>query len=203
MFGLTRFQCRLLGQGDCLDVGRLAAVGGVKLLGELGGARLDRRAPARPARHQFGRHSVDLAHRSLTASAGLVDEAHAEAGDHVGFEAGVVQLRGRHGDAVQRLTVQGQPPAHPIGVDVRHLVRHRDVGVQVGVTGAGIAVGERRGDESFGVDLGHPVGAGAGECCGILQPLQYVGDRRVVGGFDLFGHRQRGDGPERRHRFHR
>ncbi len=29
------------------------------------------------------------------------------------------------------------------------------MGVQVGVTGAGIAAGERRGDESFGVDLRH------------------------------------------------
>ena len=113
----------------------------------------------------------------------------------MGFQAGVVQLRGRHGDPVQRLTVQRKPTAHPIGVDVRHLVRHRNMGVQVGVTGAGIAVGERRGDESFGVDLGHPVGAGAGESRGILQPLQHVGHRRVVGGLDLFGHRQRGDRP--------
>jgi hypothetical protein len=53
MFGFARFQGGLLGQGDDLDVGRLASVVGLKLLGQLGRARFDRRAPARPPRHQL------------------------------------------------------------------------------------------------------------------------------------------------------
>jgi hypothetical protein len=63
------------------------------------------------------------------------------------------------------------------------------VGVQVGIPGAGIAVGEHRGDEPFGVNLGDTTGAGSGECGLILQPFQDVGDGRIVSGFDLLGHR--------------
>ena len=37
------------------------------------------------------------------------------------------------------------------------LLRYRDVGVQVGVAGAGVAVGERRGDQPADLDLGDPV----------------------------------------------
>jgi hypothetical protein len=77
------------------------------------------------------------------------------------------------------------------------------VSVQVRIPGTGIAVGERCGDESFGVDLGDTARAGAGEGGLILQPLQDVGHRGIVGGFDLFGDAQRGDGPQCGHRFHR
>ena len=45
VFGVAGFQGGLLGQRDGLDVGGFAAVGGVKLLGQLSGARFDRHAP--------------------------------------------------------------------------------------------------------------------------------------------------------------
>ena len=77
------------------------------------------------------------------------------------------------------------------------------MGVQIGITGTRISMGERCGDQPLGVDLGDTRGACAGERGLILQPLQHVGDRGGVGGFDLLGHRQRGDGPQRGHRFHR
>ena len=45
------------------------------------------------------------------------------------------------------------------------LVRDGDVSVQVGVTGAGVAVGERRGHQPAGVDLLDAGLTGAGEQC--------------------------------------
>jgi hypothetical protein len=77
------------------------------------------------------------------------------------------------------------------------------MGVQVGIPGAGIAVGERCGDEPFGVDLSDTVGADTGEGGVVLQPLQHVGHRLVVSGLDLLGNLRRGDRPERRDRLHR
>ena len=55
---------------------------------------------AAPVSDDFWECVTDHTHRSLTAPAGFFDEAHTQAGDHVGFQAGVVQLRCRHGDAV-------------------------------------------------------------------------------------------------------
>ena len=75
--------------------------------------------------------------------------------------------------------------------------------VQARIAGAGIAVGEQGGDETVGVDLGDALGAGAGECGVGLQVLQRIGHGLVVGGFDAFGHLDRRDRPQRRHRFHR
>ena len=134
----------------------------------------------------------DLADRSLAGVlVRALGELDAEGVDQVPLERGVVGLRGRDDCLVQRSAVDGQP----LAVEGLDLVRHGHVGVQVGVAGAGVAVGEGGGDESFGVDLGHPVGTGTGECCAVLQPLEHIGDGGVVGGFDLFGHRQGSDRP--------
>ena len=195
VFGFARFQGRLLRQREGLDSGRFAAVIVLKLLSQLGGASLDRDTATRPARHQFRGHADDLAHGSFTASTGGLGEVHTEAVDGVGFHAGVVHLRGRHDEPVQRLTIEGEPAAHPIVIEVRHLVGDRNMGVQIGVPGARIAMSEHRGDEPFGVDLSDTVGAGTGESGVVLQPLQHVGHRGLVSGLDLLGNLRRGNGP--------
>ena len=70
------------------------------------------------------------------------------------------------------------------------------MGVQVGVAGAGVAVGEHRCEETFGVNLGDGVGAFPGVAGGLFQPGEGVGDGFVVGGFDEPRGVQRGDGPQ-------
>ena len=56
------------------------------------------------------------------------------------------------------LGLSGQSVAAVVAAHA-HLVRHRHVGVQVGVAGAGIPVGEGCGDESLHVDLLHGLNA--------------------------------------------
>ena len=79
-----------------------------------------------------------------------------------------------------------------------HLVRDGDVGVQVRVAGAGVAVGERGRDQPRYVDLTDPVGARPGEQGVLLDERQRVGDGRVVGPFDLRRHLRSGDRPQGR-----
>ncbi len=73
-----------------------------------------------------------------------------------------------------------------------------------GSPGAGVAVGERCCDQTVGVDLGDAVGSQPRQARFAFDERQCISDRLTVGGLDLLGHRQRGgDGPQRRHRFHR
>ena len=117
----------------------------------------------------------------------------------VGLEPGVVPLGGGDGQLVQRPAVQRQPPP----VERAHLVGDGDVGVQVGVPGAGVAVGERCGDQPLNVDLGDPVPSGAGERRGPLQPAHRVGDRGRVRRLDLLGDAAGGERPQRGDALHR
>ena len=71
----------------------------------------------------------------------------------VAFEGGVVGL-GRGDDRLVQDPAVDRQPAAVEGLD---LVRDRDVGVQVGVAGAGVAVGERGRDQPGDVDLPDPV----------------------------------------------
>ena len=66
-------------------------------------------------------------------------------------------------DPMKGLAVQGQPALHSVGVDGGDLVGDRDVGVQVGVAGPGVSVGECGADQAGGVDLGDAGGTGSGE----------------------------------------
>lgn len=59
----------------------------------------------------------------------------------------------------QDTPIQGQPAT----IQGLHLVRDRDVGVQVRVAGAGVTVGERGRDQPCDVDLPDAGAAGAGE----------------------------------------
>jgi len=75
------------------------------------------------------------------------------------------------------------------------LVRDRDVGVQVGVPGPGVAVDEHRRDQAAGVDLPGSLMALPGVQYSVLDERQGVGHRRFVGGPDLSGQDRVGDRP--------
>jgi len=88
----------------------------------------------------------------------------------VAFEGGVVGLGGGDDGLEQDPSVDGQPPSTTVGGAVSavtgeglDLVSHGDVGVQVGVAGAGVAVGERGRDEAADLDLPHSVRPDPGE----------------------------------------
>ena len=107
---------------------------------ELGLSDVDDLPPSRPALVQPRINADDLPDRPLRLiSAGPFGEPHPKGGGEVVLQRGVVRLRRRDLGGVQDATVDRQPPA---GQGL-HLVRDRDVGVQVRVAGAGVAVGER------------------------------------------------------------
>ena len=134
---------------------------------------------------QFGGDADDFTHRPLTGcGVGSVGERHPDTLDQVGLAAGVVQLGGGDRGLVEWGAVQGQPARYAVGSDGLHFVADRDVGVQVGVPGAGVAVIERGGDQPGGVDLGDTVGAHAGKAGVLLEEGQRFGDCLVVAVLD-------------------
>ena len=64
------------------------------------------------------------------------------------------RLRGCHIGLEQHPPVDRQPPS----VEGLHLVRDRDMGVQIRVAGPAVAVGKRGGDQAADVDLPDPFG---------------------------------------------
>jgi hypothetical protein len=104
------------------------------------------------------RDARDLDHR-LSSPLGLAGlEPDGEPVGHVGLDPRVVVLRRDHRHRVQPPRIQGPPDA----VDTLDLVRHGDVGMQVGTSGTGVVVRERDRDQARGFDLRDAVGAGAG-----------------------------------------
>jgi len=125
-------------------------------------------------------------------------EGQAEPGVQLGLQAGVVPLRGGHGGLEQHPPVQGQPPTRgAIGIADPDLVGDRDVGVQVRVTGAGVSVVERRGQDAGGVQLLHPGVPAAGVDRLPLQPADGVLHGGVVCSDDLVGDVLGRDRPQR------
>ena len=117
----------------------------------------------------------------------------------VGLERGVVGLRRGDDVLMQDRAVDREPLALP-GLD---LVRHRHMGVQIGIAGAGVAVEERRRDQAAGLDLAGAAGALAGEDRVGLQEVERVEDGGVVRHLDLLRDLGRCDGPQRRDRLRR
>ena len=72
---------------------------------------------------------------------------------------------------------------------VLRLVADRDVGVQVGVAGAGVAMDELRGHQAACLHLLDPLTAAAGEQHLLLQVLQRCGNGGLVRRLHLPGHR--------------
>ena len=86
------------------------------------------------------------------------------------LERGVVGLRRGNVGLEQHPAVDGQPAS----VEGLHLVRHRDVGVQIRVAGPAVAVGERGRDQASDVDLPDPLRPGPGEQGMLLDERQRV-----------------------------
>jgi len=82
-----------------------------------------------------------------------------------------------------------------------HLVGNRDVGVQVGVSGAAVAVGEGGRDQSLHVDLADTVGDGAAKQGELFDEGERIGDGGPMGLFDLRRDGWFGERPQRRDAF--
>ena len=152
--------------------------------------RVDQRAFSRgstPTTSRIGRLPRSVPGRSA--------KTQAEAGPQVLLQGRVVRLGGGH------VGLEQDPPIdrEPLPGQRLHLVRHRDVGVQVGVPGPGVAVRERGRDQPGDVDLTDPVGA-LPRVQGVrLDEPQRVGDGVAVGELDLRRDLRRGDRPQRAH----
>ena len=201
VLGLAGLQGRLLCQLDRLDRRGRPTVRGLERLGQDAPACLDAGAAGGPALVQQRVHAADLADGPLArvgARPGL--EADAEGTPQVMLQAGVVDLGGGHGCLEQDPSVDGQPLALAAGLD---LVGHGDVRVQVGVAGAGIAVGEGGADQPAGLDLADALRAFTSKDGLVLQVVEGVVDRALVGTFDRGRDRLRGDRPQGADALHR
>ena len=158
-------------------------------------AVLDGRPTLRPAGVQRRVDADEFADRALAGvGGGPFGEPDGEGFGEAAFQGGVVDLGGGDDGLEQEASVDGEP-ASVEGLD---LVRDRDVGVQVGVAGAAVAVGEPGGDQPGHVDLADAVVAGPGvEGVGLDEP-QRVADRGEVGAFDGGRGGGFGERPQRR-----
>ena len=107
------------------------------------------------------------------------------------FEGGVAGLRGGNVGLEQHPAIDRQPAP----VQGLHLVRDRDVGVQIRVSSPAVPVGECRGNEASDVDLTDPLWPGPGEQGMLLDKGQGVPDGALMGPFNRGRHRRIGDRP--------
>jgi len=204
MFGVPGLQGGLLRQGEGFHRRGCPPLRGLKHCRQLGASGGDTRPPRRPHPRQALIHPHDFPDRPLgEVGAGPFGEGHPQPGDEVGFQAGVVPLRRGHRRLMDHPTIQGQPPQDAIGAPGLHLVGDGDVGVQIRVADPGVAVGEHRPDQPFGVHLPHPVRTHPGVGGVRFQPPDDVPDRCVVGCLNLRRHLPGGHRPQRGHTFHR
>ena len=194
LLGLAGLQGGLLRQREGLLRGRCPAVGRLERGGQVVSPYVDLGPAGRPRCQQRVVDADDLPHLAATVTVPVSGrEPDAEALGDPTLQQGVVPLRrGDHGP-VEHLPVQRQPGP----VQSLDLVGHRDVGVQVRVPGAGVAVHERRRHEPFDVDLPDPVGAAAGEGDLPLQPRQSVLHRLPVHPLDPLRDLAGSQGPQR------
>ena len=189
--GLQRGPLRQL---DGFDRGGWPSVVGLELGGQLAGAGLDRGPPGRPALVQPGVDADDLPDRPFPRiRVRPLRKPHPEPVGEVGFQSGVVALGGGDGGLEQQPAVDRQPTP----VEGLHLVRDRDMGVQIRIPGPAVAVHERRRDQTADVDLPHPLRPGPGVQGVVFDEPQRIRDRGMMGGFDdrrraLVGHRPQG-----------
>ena len=116
-------------------------------------------------------------------------------GDQLRLEPRVVPLGRRDRGLVQHPAVERPPPP----VQRLDLVRDRDVRVQVRVAGAGVAMGERDGEQpAWRRPARTPSWPEAGVGRGLLEPGDDVADGRVVRGRDLARDARVGQRPQRR-----
>ncbi len=133
VLGVAGLQGGLLGEVDGFHVGRGPPVIGLEAGGQLTAAVLDAGPAGGPALVQPGVDADDLTDRAFgPVGAWPLREDQPEPGSQVLLQGGVVGLRG--GD----VGLEQDPPVdrEPLPGQGLHLVRDRDVGVQVGVPGA-------------------------------------------------------------------
>ena len=126
-------------------------------------------------------------------------ESESETVAEVVLQGGVIGL----GCGDGRLEQDAAVDAEPASVEGLHLVSDGHMGVQVGVAGAAVAVGERGRDQPLHVHLPYAVGAGAAKQGVLFDEAQRVGDGGPVGLFDLRRNRRFGERPQRRDALHR
>ena len=202
VLGRPGLEVGLLREREGLDRGRGAPVLGEEPRGEPALALFDGPPPGRPGLEQPEVDALNLAHRATSPRGVAVDEPHVEPVDELGLEPGVVVLRGHHLGLEEHPPVEGQP-ASPLAGEGLDLVRDDEVGVQVGVAGAGVAVVERRGDQPGHRYLPYAARPDPGERDLALEQGDGAAHGRLVGGGDLPGDLGRGDRPQRRDGLHR
>jgi hypothetical protein len=172
----------------------------LELGGQLAAPGFDVGTAGRPALIQPGIDADDLPDWPLAwVDGGSFGEPHSQAVAEVLLERGVVGLRGGNVGLEQHTAVDGQPPS----VEGLYLVRHRNVGVQIRVAGPTVAMGERGRDQTSNIDLPDPLRPGPGKQGMLLNELQRIVDRGLMGPFDHSRHRRIGDRPQGRNRLHR
>jgi len=203
VLGLAGLVPCLLREGDGLAFGRRATVLGLEGGREFAAAGLDGAVSLGPGRGQTLVDADDLAHRplvdALVQAAAAVLETNPQPCDELGLDEGVVHLREGDVGLEQDPSVDGEPAS---GL-VLDLVADRDVGVQVRVGRACVAVGEHARDKALGLDLLEAAAAAAREKHLLLQPRQRGLDSRVVGVLDFLGDVAVGQCPQCRDGLHR
>jgi hypothetical protein len=132
----------------------------LELDGEFAAADVDVGPPGRPPLVQPQVDTNDFPDRPLArVGAGTDSEPHPQRVAEVLLQGGVVGLRCGNLCLEQHPAVDRQPPA----VEGLHLVGDRDMGVQIRVAGAAVAMGERGRDQATHVDLPDALGPGPGE----------------------------------------
>ena len=201
VFGFPGGQGGLLGQLDHFGGGGNPAVLGQERCAQCGAGGGDRGPPGRPRLVEAFVDADELPDQSFPRFGGAVGEHRPDPLGDFHLELGVVELRGPDGDPVQHPAVQGLPLT--VGVAALHLVGDGDVGVQIRVSGAGIAVGESGHHQAAGLHLPDAAFPGAGVTGFLLDPGDRLFHRRPVGVLDLLGHLGRRYRPQRGHRLDR
>jgi hypothetical protein len=194
VFGVPGFQGGLLRQLQRLHRRRWPTMITLKPGRQLTLPVLDQHPPRRPTLVQRRVHADDLTHRPLSRiGVGPIGKPYAEPVVEVVLQDGVVGLRRRHRRLEQDPAVNGQPAS----VEGLHLVRDRDVGVQIRVTGSGVAVGERGRHEAGHIDLPDPVSALSGEQCVAFDEVECILHGSLMRPLDLRNEGRVGDRPQR------
>ena len=198
MLGLAGFEVGALGEGDHLGFGGRASVVAEEGGGEFVAATFDLSASSGPAGRQSQVDAVDLADGTLAGAGAALDETETECLGERGFEGGGVQLgRGDLG-LVDQVGVERVPAS----VRALHFVGDDEVGVEVGVAGARVAMGEGDCDQAADLDVADAVRTDAAERLG-LQALDDLGDNPAVQLLELLAGVERGKCPQGRERLRR
>ncbi len=159
----------------------------------------DQPVPLRPPVEQSQVGAFELTNRPFRIAPRTVHEPHPELAGQVLLQCGVVELR--HGDVgLEHDPAVDRQPGAVLGR--LHLVRDRDVRVQVRIACSGVAMREGRRDDAVGLHLPDAVAAAPGVDRQLLHEAEAVRDGLVVAALDHVGDLRVGQRPQGRHRLH-